>query len=281
MIERQYSARNTGFQGIQLLSEIARDLPKASSLGYSLAERNIKARYRQSLAGIFWAFLLPVVTSLVWIILNRQGVVEFDRVSVPYPVFVITGTMLWQVFSNSVLFPLRSVQSNTNILTKINFPREALFFNALYEIGFYSLFNLVVIVVAVLSFGIGIRIESLFFMAGVLILIVLGIALSLMILPVAALYSDINFALPSLLQFAMYLTPVIYPQHTFSGITRILDLNPVAPVLSITRGWLVGMNTLDSVWPVFAIGLGALVLLVFGLILQRIAMEILIERMGS
>ena len=266
---------------LTLLKAIAADTPQANALGYRLAQRNIKAKYRQSFLGVLWAVFPPLATSLIWIILRGQGVVSFDETGVPYPVFVLTGTFLWQVFSTSITTLLNAVNSNKSLLTKINFPREALFYSAVYEIGFNALMSFTVVIVGMVAFGATPGAEVFYFLLGLLLLVLLGLVIGLLLLPLAALFSDITFGLPILLQFAMYLTPVIYPQPLYQGFGKILAFNPVAPLLTGARAGLLGTEGMPGMGTFF-IYAGILVgLLLFGLVLMRITMGILIERMGS
>ena len=103
----------------------------------------------------------------------------------------------------------------------------------------------------------------------------------LFLLPFAILYKDIQFALPTFLQIAMYATPVVYATSDFSGVFKLFELNPVSPVLVSAREWLLGLQSMEGLLTLGIIGVVAIVILTAGFILQRIAMEILIERMGT
>jgi lipopolysaccharide transport system permease protein len=87
--------------------------------------RDISAQYRQSLLGILWAFLPPLITAVIFITLNSRKVINVEETSIPYPVFAIFGTVLWHFFVYSLNAPLRVVTASKSLLTKINFPREA------------------------------------------------------------------------------------------------------------------------------------------------------------
>ena len=78
--------------------------------------------------------------------MNQKNIVTLQHTGSNYALFVITGTMLWSVFSNAVTMPIQSIQANAPILVKVNFPREALMITAFYEIVFTSLISLVVII---------------------------------------------------------------------------------------------------------------------------------------
>jgi len=256
-------------------------MPKANSLGYRLASRNINAKYRQSLLGLAWAVFPPLITALVWIILNDQKVVSFEGLGVPYPVFVFTGTMLWQIFSFSVQVPLQSMQKNKSILVKINFPREAIFISALYEVGFNAMISLGLLTIILIYFGVVPGIYFGLFFLGIMVLMLFGLMFSLLLMPIALLYRDIALGIPIVLQFALYLTPVIYPQPRFEGLGKLLYLNPVSPILTNSRIWLLGLQQEVAWKPFIILSIAVFILAILGMVLQRKAFNILIERMGS
>lgn len=278
--ERVYSAESRFGIG-RNLGQFFREFPVAHSLGFRFAERSIKARYRQSFLGILWAFLPPISTAVIWIILYSYNVVNLRDVGVPYPVFVITGTMLWSVFVTSVLTPVQIYQANRGILVKINFPREALLVNAFYEILFNAGVAFIIIILELIIFRVPVGFESLLFLPLLIVLLVLGLGVGLLILPFCVLVKDIQFVLPPILQFAMYLSPVVYAKPIYSGTLKILSYNPVTPVLTSARGCLLGTAEIAPVWQIMAVAGVAFVLLVMGVLLQRLTTGILIERMGS
>ena len=263
------------------LKAIGKEFPVAHALGFRFAERNIRARYRQSLLGIIWALIPPLATAGIWIFLNQKNIVTLNHTGSNYALFVITGTMLWSVFSNAVTMPIQSIQANAPILVKVNFPREALMITAFYEIVFTSLISLVIIVAEILIFQIPVTGYTFLFIPAVFVLIMLGMCFGLLLLPFAILYKDIQFALPAFLQIAMYATPVVYATTQFSGALKIFALNPVSPVLVSARDWLLGLQSSTGLLTLGCIGFATIVILVAGFSLQRIAMEILIERMGT
>jgi lipopolysaccharide transport system permease protein len=278
---RVYSSDKSESNIFSTIKVLIKEFPAAHALGFRFASRNISTKYRQSILGLLWAFLPPLATAFIWIMLNKTQVIRLADVGAPYPLFVITGTMLWSVFVNSVMTPMQVVQSNRSILVKINFPREALIVNAFYEILFTTFINLIIIVVFLVIFKVDITARCLLFFPGVFLLIILGMSLGLLILPFSLLYRDIQFILPTILQFSMYLTPIIYATPPFSGGAKILRLNPVTPILTETRAALLNMNVSVSHLEIGIVASIALLLFVLGVFLQRITMLTLIERMGS
>jgi lipopolysaccharide transport system permease protein len=263
------------------LKKIIKEFPVAHALGYRFAERNIRARYRQSFLGVLWALVPPLATAAIWIFLNQKNIVTLNHTGNNYALFVITGTMLWSVFSTAVIQPIQTIQANAPILVKINFPRESLIITAFYEIAFNALISLTIIVAELVIFKVPITLNTLLFFPAIVVLILLGMCFGLMVLPLALLYKDVQFALPTFLQLAMYATPVVYATTNFSGALKILDLNPVTPVLTSARDWLLGVNINPPVGPLILVTLASIIILLIGMVIQRIAMEILIERMGT
>jgi lipopolysaccharide transport system permease protein len=267
--------------GIQILKDIFSELPHAHALGYSLATRNIKAKYRQSLLGILWAVFPTLATSFVWIVLRGQGVISFEETEVPYAVFVLTGTFLWQAFSVSATTFLQTIQTNRSILVKINFPRESLLYSAFYEILFNILLSFIPVLAVLVVFKILPGSGILFFLLLLFMLMILGLALGLLLLPFASLFKDIMFGLPVALQFGMYLTPVIYPEPVYSGFATVLKFNPVTPLLTGARAGLLGTSGIPALDTILMYIFGLILLFLLGTLLMRVTMEILIERMGT
>jgi lipopolysaccharide transport system permease protein len=278
---RVYSAESEKENFFIALWDTLKMMPQANSLGYRLASRNIKAKYRQSLLGFSWAVFPPLITALVWIILNDQKVVSFESFGVPYSVFVFTGTMLWQIFSFSVTVPLQSMKTNKSILVKINFPREAIFISALYEVGFSAIISLGLLTLILIYFGVVPGIYFGLFFLGIMVLMLFGLMFSLLLMPIALLYRDISLGIPIVLQFALYLTPVIYPQPLFGGLGKLLYLNPVSPILTNSRIWLLGLQQEVAWKPFIILSIVVFILVILGMVLQRKTLNILIERLGS
>jgi homopolymeric O-antigen transport system permease protein len=264
----------------RLFWRMSQDIRISRELAWRLLLRNISSRYRHTFLGYVWTFLPPVMTAGVFVILQRAGYFIVGQTQVPYAVFVLAGLFLWQAFADAVHAPLRLVQQSYSILTKVNFPREALILAGVGEVLFASLIRLALLVLALTLFGVGVPWTAIWFPFGVLALIGMGIALGLLITPVAILYHDVGQALPFALQLWMFLTPVIYPIPASWPGSLLVLFNPVSPVLDTTRDWLFsGSPQYLSGFFVIS-GLTTLALLA-GWLLYRLALPILIERMSA
>lgn len=242
--------------------------------------RDFSARYRQSVLGVFWAFMPALLSGLVFIILQANNVVNFGRVDIPYPVFAIIGTTLWQIFSESINAPLKAVQNSKSMLTKINFPREALIVAAFYELIFSMAIKSVVILAVMLFFKMPLGPGLIYSIPAVLFLILLGMVLGLFLTPLGMLYSDIGSALAVLIQFWFFITPVVYPPPQSFPYSLIAVFNPVSPILAGARELMSKGIIVDAV-PLITICCCTVAGFFVSWIMYRVTMPIVIEKMSA
>jgi len=264
----------------EMLHDMLRDLLSSRELAWRLAVRDISAQYRQAYLGILWAFILPLATTLVWVFLNGTGIVKVGETLLPFPVYVFTGSMLWAILVDAMNAPLQKATAAKAMLAKLNFPREGLIVSGIYQ----TLFNAGIkigLLLAVLPFlGVGLGWNLLLFPAGLASLILVGTAVGLLLTPIGLLYTDIGKGLPLLLQFLMYLTPVVFPMPKDGFAAIVFTVNPLSPIILTARDWITGMPAEHLVGFVL-VNLLALLLLVVAWIAFRLAMPILIERMSA
>lgn len=265
---------------VKLIKSMWCDLKDSRELAWRLFVRDFSARYRQSMLGIFWAFMPALLSGLVFIVLQATNVVNISRVDIPYPVFAIIGTTLWQIFSESINAPLKAVQGGKSMLSKINFPREALIVAAFYEVLFSVLIKSIVVLAVMLFFKMPMGFGLIYSIPAVLVLILFGMVLGLFLTPIGMLYSDIGSALGFLLQFWFFVTPVVYPPPHSFPYSLIATLNPVSPLLVGARD-LMTKGILTDVWPFIIISSCTVIALFVSWVVYRVAMPIIIERMSS
>lgn len=264
----------------RMLRDMVHDLRAARGLSWRLAVRDISAQYRQALLGFFWALALPLANTLIWVFLNRSGLVAVGDTGQPYAAYVFVGTMLWAVFMDAVNAPLQGVIASKDMLAKINFPREAIVVAGVYQVIFNAAIKSVLLLAGLAFFGILPGWHLLLAPLGVASLILVGTVAGLLITPVGVLYSDVGKGMPLLMQFLMYLTPVVYPMPRDGGFAALLLLNPLTAIIETARSWLTGAAT-D--WLGYFIGVNILAAMLLAVLwaVYRLAMPILIERMSA
>ncbi len=259
---------------------MVRDLYGARGLGWRLFVRDISAEYRQSVLGILWAVLPSVATGIVFIVLKNKSVVNFAETTIPYPVYALVGTILWQVFIESLHAPLKTVNGARPILTKVNFPSEALIVSAFCSVVSRLLVKAFVIVGVLVYFGVDFKVGMLLAPAAALALVCLGIAIGLLLTPVGVLFTDVQMGVLLVAQFWFFLTPVVYPPPATFPYSLLASLNPVSPLLIGAREVL----TLGSLTtPIAYCGAVAFAgfCLVLAWLIYRVSLPIIIERMSQ
>lgn len=265
---------------LKMVREMLRDLAASRELAWRLTVRDLSAQYRQTFLGFLWAIILPLANTLVWIFLSRSGVVNVSDTPLPYPVYVFTGTMLWAMLMDALNAPLQMVNASRSMLAKINFPREALLVAGIYQTLVNALIKTALLLIAVTAMGIHPGWGLLLFPLGMLSLILAGTVIGLALTPIGLLYTDVGRAVPLLMQFLMYLTPVVFAMPKQGLPAAVFQLNPFTPLIVTARDWLTGL-TPEYLGYFVAVDAIAIVLLFMFWIVFRLAMPILIERMGS
>ena len=262
------------------ISSIVRDFSKSRALAWRMLVRDTRAMYRQSLLGYVWLVLPPLATVFVWVFLNSQNLVNIETGDAPYPIFVLTGTVLWTAFNSAVMAMQGIMGSARRMLSKVNFPHEALIISAFGKSLLNSVIPAVLLIPALLLYDISFETTMLLFPLGFLTLILLGCAVGLIFVPIGALYGDIGRGFQLVLRFGFFVTPVIYAMPE-TGLTRTLLMwNPVTAPLVSSRSWLIGGES-PLVMEMVLVSIVSFVLLVFATIAFKVVMPHLIERLNS
>ena len=280
LVERVYSPEPLLQHPWKMLQAIAGDVWAGRELAWRLFMRDLKAQYRQTVLGYVWAFLPPLVASLTFIFLQSQGITNITGTGVSYAAFAMMGTLLWQVFVDSMQSPLQSFGAAKSMLVKINFPREAVLVGGLYMVIFNALIRLLLVIAVMVWWKVPVDQTVLFFPVAMAALMAAGFAIGLALLPVSSLYGDVSRVIPIVSGFWMLLTPVVYPPRTEGLAGWLATWNPVSPLIITARETLTA-QPLSMLGPFFIVFACSLVVIFLGLVGFRIAMPHLIARMGG
>jgi len=228
-------------------------------LGF-LVWRDIKVRYKQTVLGASWAVLQPLATMGVFTLLfGRWAKMPSD--GVPYPLFAFAALLPWTFFANAVSASANSLVGNTHLISKIYFPRLLI---ALSSIG-TALLDLgvaMVVMFALLAFyGVGVTSHLAALPALVLVTLLLAFGVGSALAALCAIYRDVRYVVPFLLQLWMFASPVIYPVSFIPAEWRWLAyLNPMVGAIDGFRSALLGLPfNWIAIGSSYAITLGALV----------------------
>ncbi|MBW4432402.1 MAG: ABC transporter permease [Pelatocladus maniniholoensis HA4357-MV3] len=265
---------------LQLFKEMRRDLLGSRELAWRLMIRDISAKYRQSFLGIFWAIIPPILMAVGFTLAQGGGVVNIGITDLPYPAYVMFSMTLWQTFVEALNGPPQAVIAAKMMLSRINFPREALILAKLGEVFFNFGIKLILIVGLFIWFKIPVTWSVFLAPIALIHLILLGTFFGLLLAPLSALYQDFSMGLTLITGFWLFLTPVVYPVPNNGIFGTIVNLNPVTPLLVTTRE-LATTGVISDPKGFWIASLIAIVGLVLAWIIYRLAMPYVVERMSS
>lgn len=241
-----------------------RDLWRARETALIFAWRDVKVRYKQSLIGIAWAILQPLLTMVIFTVIFGKFA-KFPRQGLPYEVFVYLGLVPWALFSGALLQIGSSVQMNRGLLQKVYFPRLILPISGVLVPTVDFLFSFVVLLAIMVGFGVQIQLTILLVPLFLLLLAVTALGVGAVLATINARYRDVPYAIPFIVQTWLYVSPVIYPSGGLPEKWQVLvALNPATAAITGFR-WAVAGTPFPSTLEL-TLGVSmALVLLVVGL----------------
>lgn len=208
-----------------------KDLWIYRELLYFLTWRDVKVRYKQTAIGVLWAILQPVLTTAIFTVIFTQFA-RFDTLEIPYPLFALSGLLLWLYVNSAINMAAGSLVGNTNLVTKVYFPRLIVpLASALSGLIDLALGFLILIGVMI-YYGVNVSWQILLAPFFILQAIILTLSFGTFFSALNVRFRDVKFALPFALQIWMLVSPVFYPLDIFSGKMRFLfSLNPLAGIL--------------------------------------------------
>jgi lipopolysaccharide transport system permease protein len=217
------------------------DLWRYRELLYFLTWRDVKVRYKQTVLGVAWAVIQPVMATVVFaIFFGKLGGLE-RHTDVPYPVFVYAGMLPWSFFAEAVSQSSQSLIASANLLTKVYFPR--LIVPGAAVAGLLVDFAISLAVMACLmgvyrvAPGPGVLLLPLLILATVLAAVGAGTLLAAL----SVAYRDFRYVVPFMLQIWMFASPVAYPLGLVPERWQVVySLNPMAGIIDGFRSCLLG-----------------------------------------
>ncbi|MBI1923540.1 ABC transporter permease [Candidatus Poribacteria bacterium] len=216
----------------RLLIESIRELWRYRELLAQWMLRDIKIRYKQTIFGAAWAVIQPFVLMVIFTFVFGK----FARVSsdgLPYPIFSYVALVPWTLFSNSLHSGATALITNSDLVTKIYFPKEILVFASslalLLDFGVAS----IIFVGLAFYFHIGFSWTVVWVPVLLMIQILLAWGIALILATLNVFYRDVKYALSLVIQVWMYITPIIYPlSQVPEKIRPFYMLNPIAVIIN-------------------------------------------------
>lgn len=245
------------------------ELYRSRELVFTLAEREIRARYKQSSLGMSWSVLTPVLLMIVFTLFFRR-VADVDTGGAPYAVFSYIGLLPWTFFSSSVSNGGQSLVTNSSLLNKVYCPREVFPLSSIGVAGVDGMISTVVLGVLFLIYGVMPAPETVWVPVLIAVQLAFTAGVTLIISSVLVYLRDLRQALPMVLQLGLFASPVAYGSEAIPESYRLLYsiVNPLGPVIDGYR-----RTVLDGHSPEWEFlgpaAVSAFVILVFGYLLFK------------
>jgi len=239
-----------------------RDLWNYRELFLFLAWRDILVRYKQTVIGILWALLRPLLTMMVLTVVFGRWA-KMPSEGVPYPILVFAAMLPWQFFANSFSGASNSLITNTNLISKVYFPRLIIPTSAVV-VSFVDFLISAVILLGMMvwyDFWPTWRFMALPLLTVIAMAVSLGAGFWISALNVK--YRDFRYVVPFIVQFGLYISPVGFSSSVVPEKWRLLySLNPMVGVIDGFRWAILGKNVLIYT-PGFILSTGLVILLLF------------------
>jgi lipopolysaccharide transport system permease protein len=232
---------------------------------YFLVWRDIKVRYKQTVLGVAWAILQPVMTMVIFSFIFGS-LANLPSDGIPYPIFTYTALLPWQLFSSSLSQSTSSLVTSKNLITKIYFPRLVIPVASPLSSLVDFFISLVVLVGLMIFYKIELTPRILFLPFMIAFAILASLSVSLWLSSLNVRYRDIQHTIPFIIQFWQYATPIAYSISIIPEQWRTLyGLNPMVGVVEGFRWALLG-KTVDLGFPFYMSILIVVILFIGGLV---------------
>lgn len=237
---------------------------------YFFVWRDIKIRYKQTVIGAAWAVLQPLLAMLVFSLFFGR-LAHIPSEGLPYPIFSYSGLLPWMYFASALQNSTNSIVENQRLITKVYFPRLTLpissVLSGLVDFGI----SFLMFIAMMIYYGIRPGAASLWLPAFLLLAILTAFGVGLWLAALNAIYRDVRYVLPFLVQFWMFASPIVYPSSLVPVKWQWLyGLNPMAGVIEGFRWSLTGRGVPPGPLTFVSIGVVSGVLLGGVVYFQRI-----------
>ncbi|TSA30912.1 MAG: ABC transporter permease [Verrucomicrobiaceae bacterium] len=217
-----------------------RGIREYRDLIYYLALRDIQVRYKQTILGVLWVILQPLVPAIVYAILFG-AFAKLPSDGQPYLLMVLCGLLPWNIFNNTLARVGSSVVANGNLISKVYFPRLVVPIAALGSVVLDALVAIGVLVVILPFYHVPIGPQILAAPLFLFLALVIGMGVSLIVASLNVYYRDVNYMVPFAVQLWYYATPVVYSSELIPEKWRFLyGLNPAAGFIEGFRWAVIG-----------------------------------------
>jgi lipopolysaccharide transport system permease protein len=264
----------------EFLGNVWRDLRRSRALAVEIAKRDIRNQYRHSLLNPLGVVLFPLALTALALGFHRSGILKVDSASVPYPLYVLVGVILWTTFIDTLNAPLYGLSAELRLLSCTTATPEAVVLGKLGPVFLNLLFKLVLMAGALIWYRTSIPLAATLAPIGLLGLALLGTAIGVFIAPINLLYRDISWIFGTVTTLWFFFSPVYFHVPPGGMVGIFMTLNPVTPLLSDTRSLLLTGNANTPIRSILTI-VGAGLLLLISWLYARIVLSVAMEQVNE
>jgi lipopolysaccharide transport system permease protein len=218
-----------------------KDIWNFRELFYILSWRDIKVRYKQTVIGAAWSIIRPVLTTIIFTVIFSRVAKLTSPGEAPYALMVFAGMLPWQFFANALSEASNSLISNTNLITKVYFPRMIVpassVITSLVDLGI----SFIILIVIFFVYRFIPPVKILFIPIFIIIAFIAAFGVGLYITALNVKYRDFRYIIPFIIQFGLYITPVGFSSTMVPQKWKLLfSINPMVGVIDGFRWCILG-----------------------------------------
>lgn len=258
-----------------------RELLHYRELLFFLTWRDVKVRYKQTAIGVAWALLQPLALMLVFTLFFGR-LARIDRqLDIPYPLFAYAGLLPWQLFARTLSESTSSLVTDQRLITKVYFPRILVPTSYCLAAVLDFLIGAVLLVGLMAWYGVGPGLAALWLPAFMLLMFITTLGVGYWLSALNTEYRDVMYVVPFLVQFWMFITPVVYPSSMVPERFRwMLGLNPMSGVVEGLRWCMLGYG--EGPGPMLLISvLVAVIVFLTGIVWFRYRERTFVDTLGG
>ncbi|KGF72806.1 polysaccharide/polyol phosphate ABC transporter permease [Neosynechococcus sphagnicola sy1] len=241
--------------GNQSLSEAVQEFWEYRDLLWMLTVRQVSVRYKQTVIGIGWVLLQPLVAMVIFSVIFGYFA-QLSSDDIPYPIFVYSALILWTLFSEGLSRAGTSLIADERLITKVYFPRLIIPLAAVGSAWIDFVVSLILLLPLTYFYGLRPTWSLLMLPIAMVITMVLAASVGMLLSALNVRYRDFQYTVPFLVQVWLYASPVVYSTSIVpTSIRPFYYLNPMAGLIELSRFAVTGQGSFN--W--LGVGISAIV----------------------
>ncbi|MBI4845409.1 MAG: ABC transporter permease [Candidatus Omnitrophica bacterium] len=266
----------TGY--LSIFDQIFKEIIKNRWLTWQLFKRDFLTMYKQSFIGILWTLILPAVSIVTFLILNKSGIFNIGQMQMPYPIYAICGIAYWQIFACGLINGVNSLVKAGPMIVKINFSKKSLVIAATAQSLVSFVIQIIILIFLLMFYGIRPPLTIVLFPLLALPVFLFTLGFSFVMSLLNGIMRDVGNIISILMSFLFFLTPVLYLKPQWGILADLSRINPLYHLVAGARELII-TGAIESpmgiiVSTVIALGVFIISIVIFHMTETRVAERI-------